>query len=929
MANFRSRPAVVITVNGLWLVLMSLIMIIPVTGRGAETNYRIEAKLMDEKQLIKGRERIEFTNSLDQPVSEVVLTLKSNLHREPNPYISKVNLDSNYPAGFDPGWTEVKEITGPDGEKLDYTLESLPPFSQTYSLEDTIIRIELPEKLEPGEKTRVSLEFSTKFPRKKVGDEELFQGVYTWRFGWYPTLTPAEWWTGYNREVYSRIKLPSADYEVQLNVPEDFEVAGVTSEETKPGEDSKRKILELELDKARSFPLATSSKYRTHREEFKEFTIEVFHFPGYQEEARVISSYANEILKFYSDRYGEYRRKKLTFIQNPVSGYFGMAADGLISLGNSFFEEKDLALSNITNRLAEYLIAHEIAHQWFGIGVGANMNSQNWISEAFAEYLALQYFHDKYPEYEPNLFRFDRDGLIRNAIESQLGYINLRAHTFELPYILSFQNGFDEAIIKPMEDVKYANEYQTRVYKKGYMVLRTLEGIMGKEKMEEFIGATYEKYKKEIVDVGTLASEARKLGEGKIPDDFFREWLFTSGHLDYGIEGLSTEKLESGGYSNEITVTRSGSLDAPVTLRATLSSEKEVERTVSLDRERQTISWKTDYRIKKVTIDPESQVMDTDRLNNHYPRKVEISLGENRLPLDAYFILVGPGTISGRTPNKYAWSVGPGLVRGRVNLNRNISLSGGLSLKGDRLSELDVNGWVESRLDFWSNPETGSSSQYWFQNRSLNIRLDRITGSADRTYNLLGIGASMSQSVTDNWALSFDSSLSLEGNASLSFSARETERLLPNIYVNFSSNLGFGLGDLPPLMKFGLTEFKSFGEWRTGSTGNLGWKQYFYPGNYKLFTKASLDFPISKEEKFFIGNLALITRVDQSLFISGGATWNTLNNISFNDFKYEGGGELSVKGKTLGGLLPFDLAVGYAYHGQDTGRPYFNFSLGF
>ncbi|MBS3787485.1 hypothetical protein KGY79_04715, partial [Candidatus Bipolaricaulota bacterium] len=370
MANNRTRFTIIVTVTVLWLTLVGLI--IPTEVRAAETEYQIEAKLIDEKQLIKGREKVKFTNSLDQPVSEVVFTLDGNLYREPNPYISRVNLDSTYPAGFDPGWTEVANIIGPDGEELNYTMESLPPFSQTYSLKNTIVRIELAEKLEPGERTQVSLDFSTRFPQKKAGDQEFFQGVYTWRFGWYPTLTPAEWWAGYDREVYSRSKLPIANYEVQLDVPEDFEVAGVTLEETGKKEDLKRKILELELGEARSFPLVASSKYRTHREEFKEFTIEVLHTPGYQEESRVLASYANEILNFYSHRFGGYKRKKLTFTQNPVSGYFGMAADGVISLGNSFFEEKDLALSTITNRLAEYIVAHEIAHQWFGIGVSVS-----------------------------------------------------------------------------------------------------------------------------------------------------------------------------------------------------------------------------------------------------------------------------------------------------------------------------------------------------------------------------------------------------------------------------------------------------------------------------------------------------------------------------------------------------------------------------
>ncbi len=911
------------------LLLVCSILTPPIASEAEQTEYQIEANLVDEKKLIKGRERVKFTNSLDQPVSEVVFLLEGNLYRKPNPHLSKVNTDSNYPAGFDPGWTEVEEITGPAEQELPYTLESLPPSSQTYSLEDTFVRVKLPEKLEPGEETSISLQFSTKVPRKKVGDEEYFQKVYTWRFGWYPTLAPAEWWKGYDREVYSQIKLPSANYNVQLDVPDDFEAAGMNPEEMKERGNSNRKVLDLKLPEARSFPLVASSKFRSHTEEFKEYTIEVLHFPGYQERARLIASYANEILSYYSDRFGNYKREKLTFTQNPVSGYFGMAADGVISLGNSFFEEKDLALSSITNRLAEYLIAHEIAHQWFGIGVGANLNSQNWISEAFSEYLALQYFHNKYPEYEPNLFRFERDGLIRNAIESQLGYINLRAHTFELPYIINFQKGFDEAIIKPLEEVEYGNAYQTRVYKKGYMVLRSLEGIIGEKKMEEFLNFAYEEYQTDTIDVETLAAKARNLDKGEIPDNFFQEWLYTSGHIDYGIEGFSTEKLDSGKYSNEVTVTKSGKLTAPVKLQASLTSDKKVEKTITLGGAKKTISWKTNRKIKRVSIDPDSFVMDTNRLNNHFPRKVDVSLGENRMPLDAYFILVGPGTISGRTPNKFSWSVGPGSARGRVNLNRNLSLTGGISLDGNSLSELNVNGWVESRFDFWSNPETGSASKYWSQNRSLNLRLERFTGKGNRTYNLMGIGAQLSQSLTDNWKLEVNADFSLEGDARFSFSARETARLFPNIYLNFSSNLGFGPGGLPPLLKFNLKELKSYGEWRTDPTGSPGWQSFTYPGNYKVFTKTSLDFPISKRENLFIGNLALITQVNQSLFISGGATWNSLNGISFDNFKFEGGGKLTVKGKTLGGLLPFDLAVGYAYHGQDTGRPFFNFSLGF
>ncbi len=912
------------------ILFLSLFLLFPVFASplAEEINYEIEARLDDDEEVLRGEEKVIFSNPLDEPVEEVVFKLDGNLLKEPNPYLSKVNQDSSYPAGFDPGWTKIEQVTGPEGNELDYEMEKRPPTNQTFSLEKTAMRVELKSELDPGEKTSIDLRFATKFPHKKTGDEEVFKGAYTWRFGWHPTLAPADWWKSYDREVYSQVVMEKADYRVELDVPEDFVVGGnvVSREKTGPGE--KREKVELELPSARSFPLAMSDKYRKLREEYRNYSIEVLYRPGYQEEGRLLASYANEILEFYSERFGAYGREQLTFTQNPRSGYFGMAADGLISLGDSFFAEKELALSTITNRLSEYLIAHEIAHQWFGIGVGADLHSQNWISEAFSEFLSLRYFHHKYPEEEPNLFRFERDGFLRNAFESQIGYTNLRQHMFELPYITNFQQGFDEAVAKPRQEVEYANATQTRVYKKGYLILRTLDGIIGEESMDEFIRTLKEQREEEIVDVETLAADVRELTGDQVPEEFFQEWLFSPDYIDYGITGISSEEGPDGDYINEITVTKEGSLSAPVELRATLSSGESVTREVTLESSRKQVTVVEPEKVKKATVDPESEVMDTNRLNNHYPRKVEVSVGENRLPLDAYFIMVGAGTVAGRTPNKYQWSLGPGIARGRWNVNRNLTLSGGASISGDQITDLDFGGWVEGNFDFWSTPETGYAGDYWIQDSSLDLRLERVTGNSGRTFNLMGIGGSLSPSLKENRRLNFQSTFSLSGESKFSLSATEIERIFPGIYLDFSANVGFSPGNLPAPLKFDLPELKSYGSRPEGSTNPLTWKKSSFPGNYKLFSKVSLGFPLSSNEKYYLGSLALVTDVRGSLFLSAGDTWNQTDELGLDTFKYEGGTELTVGGKTMGGLFPFELAVGYAYHGQDKGRPYLNFSLG-
>src|SRR6056297_3051898 len=338
-------------------------------------NYDISAELATDQRMLVGTETVKFTNPLNETVDQVAIILEANLLRSPNPYLSKVNLDSQYPSGFDPGWTKIQEPITQEGEKLTFQWEKLPPARQTYSLDRTVLRLNLERELDPGESTSITIHFTTKIPHKTAMDEEYYKNTYIWRFGWYPTLASPDWWKEYDREIYSQYKLPASNYSVSLNLPKDFTVGGNTTSETLIKPTKTRKRVKLTLDSARSFPLVTSPEYTKYSEKFEKYRINILHKPGYEEEARILASYANEILTFYSDQFGECKRTQLTFAQSPLSGYFGLAADGLIVIGNSFFTEKSLLLGNITDRLSEYLIAHEIGHQWFGIGVGADLNT--------------------------------------------------------------------------------------------------------------------------------------------------------------------------------------------------------------------------------------------------------------------------------------------------------------------------------------------------------------------------------------------------------------------------------------------------------------------------------------------------------------------------------------------------------------------------
>lgn len=893
--------------------------------------YDIQASLDNEKRTISGKEEITFTNPLDSQVKDIVLVIRANLLREPNPRLSEVSREENYPRGFDPGWTE---LTGPitqEGEKVNYTWESLPPAGQTYSLEKTAVRISLSEPLNPGESTSISINFSTKFPHRNGVDQEYYKETYIWRFGWYPTLAPASWWKEYDEEIYGQTKLPSGDYNVELELPCEFKVAGnlVSEESPNLAEEDERKLVQVELKSARSFPLVASPRFKEYRGKFKEFTIQVLYYPGYEEEARSLATHANDILTYYSERFGKYQRKQLSFAQGPTSGYYGLAADGTIVLGNSFFTESDLLVDNFTNRLSEYLVAHEVAHQWFGIGVGADLNSQNWLSEAFAEFLSLRYFESKYSPDKPNLFKIDQPGLVGNLINSQLGYVNLRKHMFELQYVLNYDKGFDEAVIKPTEEVEYGNASQTRLYKKGYLILRSLESIVGKKTMTEILKKTYEAHNGDIIDASRFAAIVKSTSGEPLPKDFFEEWLYTNGYLNYGIEGFQSTEGEDGNYNTEIDVTKDGSLTAPVTLQLQLKSDENVKKRVKLESKQKEITVTTNEKVTGVTVDPEQEVMDTNRINNHYPRKVKVSFSKNSLPLDAHFITVGLGTVQGRELNRFIWAIGPGLAQGTLNLNRNITLSGQAALGGNKLSNLYLEGGFSAKYKFWSTPKTGYASTHWVQDKSLAVQYNRVHDrQMDKSYNILGLQGNLNQELSANRQLSGRIDTSPSGFSKLSLSASETSSLLPNVHIDMDASLGFGVGEIPDLLEFKLTELKSFGKYEVDEVGLISWKPDLFPGNYKLFAKMTLDFPLLLNGNYYLGTLAKVSEIRQGVFISAGDTWNELDQFGVADFKVEGGLEVGISGTTLGGMFPFDLTLGYAYHGQDAGRPFISFALG-
>lgn len=893
------------------LALPALILGLALTAQ-AEEHYTLKVKLDPQEQTIAGSQIVEYYNGSQSDLDALYFLLLPNFGRERNPYLDSSYLDQSYWEGFDPAWLAVRAVTTATGEEIAYELLESPPEMQTYSLKDTVLRVALPAPLAPGQSTSVKIEFATKLPHMVVGDQCYHREIYTWRFGWNPIAIPAEALAERGPfsagEGYQRFELPAARYEAELTIPKDYLLAAGAEEQESLDEEGDWKTIGLRSGfPVRSIPWSAGPAFARYELGQHGRLIEVYYLPDHEAAARLFATYAAEVLDRYEELYGPTGYRRLVIVESSARGLFAMAADGLVILGDSWFREKDLALAGMIDRLAEYVLAHELAHLYFGVGAGVDFNAENFLSEAFAQYLSITYYEEKYGAFGPNLFVFKRKGLVQNVIDYYLGFYNLRQHNVELPYLELFKDRFDEALIKPEKEVEFGNYSTVRWYDKGYLVLRALAGQLGEEGMRALLSRIHQEYAHRIFTTADLQRLAEEVA-GRDLERFFQDWLYTAEFVDYGI-GRVTKRGQSGGYLTEIELVRRGGAALPVEVVALTSDGEELKQIWPADEPEGKIEFESASPLKEVRVDPREVTPDVNRLDNFWPPKLRvITTGKNDLPLDAYLLQLDPTTqsIAGGTI-WYRWLIGQGVGAFAIYNGRGSLTRGYLDLRPlDRYGT--IAGELSLELTGYANPPVGSPAKFWELTDYLHLSLGRaLDAPAGRGVNYLASLWTRSESVRDLYSFSAQLLGYPFEFARLSLASWHRFRLLPHLYLDEQVQLGFGF-DLPGPFRFNLNELRSFYRKEGGK-----WVKESYPGDLKLAGRVSLSFPARREMDYDLANVAVLDEFGGSFFLAFGQTWERLENLDLKELRLEVGAESRVAGRTLGGLFPLNITFGFAY----------------
>jgi hypothetical protein len=827
----------------------------------------------------------------------VYFALFANLGREANPYLSARTQDGRYPFGFEESSLEVESVgfvQSPSVTPLRFRWLSMPPALQTYSLEETILAVDLDREVQTP---TLRIRFTAHAPRTSSGDDGVTDEILTWRFGWYPLLVDDQA-AAFERDGVLHVGelgafplvFPRVEMEATFAVPAGYQLfCGADHVDVESAEDEPT-VYRTSFDApTHSLAITIAEDYEVYRLDGPT-PIEVAYFPGREEEGRLFATYARDILAHYESRFGPYPRHRLTIVQNPNRDGSAFAADGIVWLSSLYFTHRDIPLGGVLNRFLEYVLAHEIAHQWMGMGTELDLDEDAWLSEGLAQYASISYFESRHGAFDGNLFDVVPPGFFEEIVDRQFGFMNLREHQTELPYLVTLWSGFDEALVKPAREVEYANADVARLYDKGYLVARAIAATVGEETFDRALRASIEETHDRRLDAPTLL-EFVEAEAGRSLDEVFSAWVYGNVHADYSVEIRSRQKTATG-YETRVAVRREGGIPQPVEVEATLSTEATTRQTWDGATPEDTIVFYTPSRVVRVTIDPEHRLPDENRLNNNDPVKVVTAVQRAAFPLDAY--LISPSADS--TGFSFSWldrfkiTVQGTSATMVVREDRSRSYAGSVSVEGQRLT-----GAIEYSYTDYEPLEAGSPSTYWVESGVLTARARRFLAGEETMWSV-GLSAIDLPTFADSGARAVALDVAENASLRLALSIYDEVRLLPRFYLEGVGSVGFGVGDLPEPMLFDFDELRS---------SSLSAKPN------KLSGRISVELT-GADTPYNLANLAMVDGYRTRLFVAGGLGWTTFDPFGTTPPSVEAGVEQVLELSTLGGLLPFAVQVGIA-----------------
>lgn len=451
----------------------------------APIQYHIQARLNDKDMTIQGSSMVTYRNTSQDPLNQLVFHTYADANRSKSTQTSMFNRSNDEISKNHPDKKPDDFLGGIDIQGVNANGQSLD-----FHNEDQALTIQLKKPIQPGAAITVHMDFSLNIPygsQRLSYYQDIINGAH-----WFPVMSvydeeKHQWNTTPYSPSFETDYYTSADYEVEFNVPDAYQVAMPGMITTRNDVESGRKVVSAVANNTREFVFFASPNFKVNSVTRDGLTIEYFYFDNEPGKKQVMDRYIDQAFKaieFFGDKYGAYPYPEFRIVESYVEGV-AIEYSRVIQMGQ---------VHSKADPAQDTVFIHEIAHQWFHALIGNDSEKESFLDEGFADFSKV-YFAEKLGD-KLNGFKsiqFD-DSKVELAIASTNDEVG------DLASPVYYEKG-RQAIYQLYRSVgeekfdHFMREYFKRyVYKNATIegLLQTIEDELGKEARNEMATALYQ-----------------------------------------------------------------------------------------------------------------------------------------------------------------------------------------------------------------------------------------------------------------------------------------------------------------------------------------------------------------------------------------------------------------------------------------------------
>ncbi len=455
-------------------------------------SYFISATYTDAEKSLTCHQEVNYVNNSDNKLEEVCFFLYANAFAEGQKPVSTSYENKAYPNGKSYGNISFDSVKV-DGSDATFLVDET---------DGSILSVKLENGLFPNECASISLDFTVKLAniRHRLGyaDDTINFGNF------FPIACVYE--NGFVKNKFAANGDPFysdvANFEVQITFPSTFTLAS-TGQQVEECTEGQNKIVSCKADKVRDFCFVLSEKFEKLCKKAGQIEVNYFFYDDANAQQHLDT--AVKAVETFEELFGKYAYPQLSVVKSDFC-FGGMEYPNLVLIAD------DLDSSSTE----DYVIVHEIAHQWWYGMVGNNEFSEAWVDEGLTEY-SCALFYEKNTEYGMKY-----DTIMQNATETYQNFVRI---------FKNINGQVDESMNRNLSQFATEPEYVNCTYTKGMLLFDCVRSTMSERKFFACLKNYFSEYAFKNSSSQKLVESFSKSAHINL-EKFFDSWI--SGEVRIG-----------------------------------------------------------------------------------------------------------------------------------------------------------------------------------------------------------------------------------------------------------------------------------------------------------------------------------------------------------------------------------------------------------